>query len=205
MTNFIKVIDNTFGNKLCDDLIAYYTNNEQIGEPQEWADLDRERVSNVRCNDILLRPNSEKSIDLISRCRNGFQKLVQDYTEEVYSFTSQIDVGLSLRKIHGATRRHSDGVYCADHLGDVYERKLSVIVGLNNDFEGGEFYFPLQDFRTQVKRGQAICFPPYYTHPHEVSAPTNGYRYTINTWLIEVPPRKIYTVHKPSVHPSGDA
>jgi hypothetical protein len=76
----------------------------------------------------------------------------------------------------------------------VYERKLSVIVGLNSDFEDGEFYFPFQDFKTQVKKGQAICFPPYYTHPHEVSAPTNGYRYTINTWLIEVPPRKAVIV-----------
>ena len=205
MTNCIKVIDNAFGNILCDDLIAYYINNEQTGEPQDWADIDREQVSNVRCNDILLRHNSKESSDLIHRCQTCLQKVVMNYIEEVYTFTAHIDVGLSLRKIHGATRRHSDGVYVADDTGAVFERKLSVIVGLNNDFEGGEFYFPLQDFRTQVKRGQAICFPPYYTHPHEVSEPTNGYRYTINTWLTEVPPRNVYTIHNPSVHPSGAA
>ena len=100
-------------------------------------------------------------------------------------------------------------VYCSDKYGDVYERKLSIIVGLNSNFEGGEFYFPLQDFKTHVKKGQAICFPPYFTHPHRVQEPTEGtYRYTINTWLVEFPPRKVYVEEAkrpPSVHPSGDA
>ena len=37
-----------------------------------------------------------------------------------------------------------------------------------------------------LKKGEAIAFPPYWTHPHEVSAPENGtFRYTINTWLYE--------------------
>ena len=194
MTNFIKLIDNAFGDKLCDDLIAYYTNNEQLGELQDYSEEDLERVNNVRANDILLIPNTKERSDLITRCQTCLQKVVREYTKEVYSFTSHIDRGLSLRKIFGATRPHSDGVYCSDDSGAVFERKLSVIVGLNSDFEDGEFYFPLQDFKTQVKKGQAICFPPYYTHPHQVSAPTAGYRYTINTWLIEVPPRKAIIV-----------
>ena len=65
-------------------------------------------------------------------------------------------------------------------------RKLSVIICLNDDYDGSEFYFPAQDYKIKLKKGEAIAFPPYWTHPHEVSAPENGtFRYTINTWLYE--------------------
>ena len=63
---------------------------------------------------------------------------------------------------------------------------MSIIIALNDDYEGGEFYFPKQDFRVKLKKGDILCFPPYYTHPHMVEAPLNRtYRYTINTWLYE--------------------
>ena len=63
---------------------------------------------------------------------------------------------------------------------------MSIIICLNDDYEDGEFYFPIQDFRIKLKKGQIIAFPPYWTHQHMVSTPTNNtYRYTINTWLYE--------------------
>tara|TARA_Y100000996_G_scaffold62569_1_gene42443 strand:- start:9 stop:200 length:192 start_codon:yes stop_codon:yes gene_type:complete len=63
---------------------------------------------------------------------------------------------------------------------------MSIIIALNSDYEGGEFYFPKQDYRIKLKQGDIICFPPYYTHPHMVDPVLNRtYRYTINTWLYE--------------------
>jgi hypothetical protein len=66
-------------------------------------------------------------------------------------------------------------------------RKISVIIALNGDYEGGEFYFPSQGIdKIKLKKGQAILFPPYWTHPHGVNKPENNtFRYTINTWLLE--------------------
>jgi len=63
---------------------------------------------------------------------------------------------------------------------------MSIIIALNDDYEGGEFYFPIQDFRIKLKKGQIIVFPPYWTHYHMVDSPINEtYRYTLNTWLYE--------------------
>ena len=42
---------------------------------------------------------------------------------------------------------------------------MSVIIALNDDYEGGEFYFPKQDYKVKLKKGDIICFPPYHTHP----------------------------------------
>lgn len=188
MKNFIQIIDNAFSDKLCDDLVQFYKDNESQMTLLDYSfDKNGEGANNVRTRQILLcNLNSEES-SLIRRIQTSLQKVVAKYIETVDTFSAHIDEGLFLRKIHGATRNHTDGLYCADDNGKIFERKLSVIVGLNSDFEGGVFTFPFQDFQTTVKKGQAICFPPYYTHPHKVSEPTKGYRYTINTWLIEVP------------------
>jgi len=96
---------------------------------------------------------------------------------------------IALRKIDGPTRLHIDGpTYNMSGL-DVSEsfdqiRTLSVIIALNGDYDGGEIVFPCQNFKTKLKQGEAIVFPPYWTHPHYTEdLKNNTFRYTINTWL----------------------
>lgn len=63
---------------------------------------------------------------------------------------------------------------------------FSLVIGLNDDYDGGEFYFPNQKFKHKLKKGEIILFPPYWTHPHFTFPLLNRtYRYTINTWLLE--------------------
>ena len=96
------------------------------------------------------------------------------------------DTGYCLRRIYGKTRQHKDGVFASQsNTGRPRVRNLSIIIALNDDYEDGEFEFPNQDLKFRLKKYQAIAFPPYWTHPHSVSEPTNGVRYTINTWCTE--------------------
>ena len=115
-------------------------------------------------------------------------KVVQHITKKLVAkngyFTFSKDTGYHLRKIHGATRIHSDGIGPRAINGKEF-RNISLIMALNSNYEGGVFKFPLQNLELRLEQGDIICFPVYYTHPHEVSAPTNGVRYTINTWLLE--------------------
>ena len=93
------------------------------------------------------------------------------------------DSGYNLRKIHGATRPHIDDNF--DGYKPSYTqseiRKMSLIIAINGDYDGGEFYFSRQDVKIKLKKGQAIIFPPYWTHPHETGELLNNTcRYTIN-------------------------
>jgi len=102
-----------------------------------------------------------------------------------------------LRKIYGPTRKHIDGlneVYCNNinfiknnHVGDYKMiRNSSIIFALNDNYDGGLFFFPEQDISFKLKKGSVLIFPPYWTHPHEVSAlKNNTYRYTLNTWSVQ--------------------
>jgi hypothetical protein len=99
-------------------------------------------------------------------------------------FKGKEDSGYNLRKIFGGTRLHIDTITTGGYKE--YIRCASVIINLNDDYDGGIFNFPKQDFSIKLNKGSAIVFPPYWTHPHEVSKVGEGQsRYTINTWLQE--------------------
>jgi len=75
-----------------------------------------------------------------------------------------------------------------DH-GFTSERTLTVIINLNEDYEGGDFVFYEQNGKNEMKRikcekGTMIFFPSNFLYPHRVESITEGTRYSIVSWLI---------------------
>ena len=158
----IFLFDDAVPEELCNKLRSIIIEAE--GKQEKW-----EPGQNVRCKYITDHP---KDID------DQIYKIVQNVVQLLVDCNPAIkingDSGYQLREIYGETRLHSD------------PRCMSLIIALNDDYEGGEIYFPNQEYKIKLKRGQAIAFPPYWTHPHGVNTPLNGtLRYTINTWLLE--------------------
>jgi len=92
------------------------------------------------------------------------------------------DTGYQFCKIFGESTSRFDGVH--GFIEDTKERFLSVIICLNDDYEGGEICFPVQNRIIKMKKGDILVYPPYWTHPHYSNDLLNKtYRYTINTWL----------------------
>jgi predicted 2-oxoglutarate/Fe(II)-dependent dioxygenase YbiX len=58
-------------------------------------------------------------------------------------------------------------------------RKFASIIYLNNDYDGGEIYFPTTDFTPQITPGDLISFPGTVDYLHGVTKITSGTRYTI--------------------------
>jgi hypothetical protein len=63
-------------------------------------------------------------------------------------------------------------------------RKLTVLVFLNDDFEGGKFYIANGHERLypEQSKGSVIIFPSFM--PHGVEPITKGVRYSIVTWMV---------------------
>lgn len=69
-----------------------------------------------------------------------------------------------------------------------HHRILSVILNLNQDYEGGEFQFfnPSNNkeviVEEKLKKGDVLCFPSNFLYPHSVRPITKGHRYSIVSW-----------------------
>ena len=57
-----------------------------------------------------------------------------------------------------------------------------ILLYLNDDYEGGEFYVAEKEFKP--KKGSAIIFPSNFMYPHEAKAVTKGTRWSIVSWLM---------------------
>lgn len=65
-------------------------------------------------------------------------------------------------------------------------RDLSSVLYYNNDYEGGEIYFPEQDLLIKPQPGMFICFPAKDEFPHQVKEIKSGYRWcSTNFWCIK--------------------
>ena len=66
-------------------------------------------------------------------------------------------------------------------------RALSVIINLNDDYEGGDLVFTDQKEkeikRLKLGKGSIVFFPSNFMYPHGIQPITKGTRYSIVAWL----------------------
>jgi predicted 2-oxoglutarate/Fe(II)-dependent dioxygenase YbiX len=64
----------------------------------------------------------------------------------------------------------------------VIDRDLSLLIYLNEDFEGGSLYFNRFNYRLRPKAGMAVLFPSDNRYIHTAETVTKGTRYAIVSW-----------------------
>lgn len=62
-------------------------------------------------------------------------------------------------------------------------RSVSMVLYLNDDFEGGETEFPTVPYIQKPKKGYALMFPSNYCYPHQSNPITKGIKYSLVTWF----------------------
>lgn len=77
------------------------------------------------------------------------------------------------------------GVHTDNHSGTEYIQ-LTTVSYFNNEFDGGEIYFPEFDFIYKPKAGDGLFFPAFtkdFKYEHGVKEITKGKRYTMGLWF----------------------
>ena len=59
--------------------------------------------------------------------------------------------------------------------------KLSAVLHLNDDYEGGEFYIIDKEYKAE--KGSVILFPSNFMYPHGVKKVTKGVRWSVSIFL----------------------
>ena len=124
--------------------------------------------------------NVDEYISLVnSRCSDLISSALKHYAElfEIEQEIKDIKKYTLLRYSVGQQYyRHYDG-------GTESARSISVLIYLNDDYEGGEIEFP--NFKTKIKpkAGMMILFPSNYAYAHIAHPIVSGEKYAIVTWL----------------------
>lgn len=81
--------------------------------------------------------------------------------------------------------RHADSEnmdYEAKTWSKVIDRDISLLIYLNEDFEGGELSFYKFNYQIRPRAGAVVLFPSDHRYLHQAEQVTKGVRYAIVSW-----------------------
>lgn len=161
----IFIIENAIDYNLCDKTI-------ELIDKSVLDIIHHGPKNNVESFVVKYISNKKIEQELTNVMKKVFDTVVCNFVPS----TKKVD-RFQLRKVFGKTRRHSDGTVCEG------VRSVTIVFCLNDDFDEGIYNFPTQNVSFKPKKGSAVFFPPFWTHPHEVSKMENGkFRYIFSSW-----------------------
>lgn len=149
---------------------AYVTTSEEV-------DLEARNAKDFKFNSTGLGPRTEENsalYDMHSEIFNTVRACVDDYgrywgvgimSYEAFNFVKYEGAGTHF-KIH------------ADH-GPTYVTTVSIVVYLNDDYEGGEIWFPRFGLTHKPKTGDVVVFPSTYIYEHASQDMISGTKYSV--------------------------
>ena len=170
--------ENFFSKDECEELIEMVDKEAVLKSGFYRGTEDRDKLSDEHNTSCFLNFKRSKNSKLLDR----FWKVIKlaDLTTYHYNCKGIYNNGLSLH-------RYDVGQYYTPHSDfhwiDKYSvNKLTCVVFLNDDYEGGEFIVANKKYET--KRGSAIIFPSNFMFPHEVKEVIKGERWSVVSWLM---------------------
>lgn len=124
-----------------------------------------------------IESNSKDILDLLQL----YAKKVYDYTVATYPGPFQEFYPF---KTHIAKFVPGDGMH--EHFDSGRPNDIATLVYLNNDYVGGDIYFPEYNISFKPEPGDLLMFPDNPSFVHGVKAITEGIRYTTPRWFTRI-------------------
>ena len=185
---FIKIYDEDFKIERVASLVKYASNKLKFKDAGTIGDGDGKKINiqkNIRNTEAYSLDVNDGSLSTVHwghYVRRVISNLFHKYNKEC-STEATVIASVEILKYEkgGFYTIHSD--HCAS-----IPRTLSVIIFLNNDYEGGElnFHDPITEEIYQTIKpspGRCVIWPSNFMYPHSVSPVTKGTRYAIVSWL----------------------
>ena len=107
------------------------------------------------------------------------------YTKELYPFAEK-NIKSREATMH-LLKYEKTGHLPAHQDQGISTRVLSVLLYLNDNYEGGEIEFQHSNLSIKPDPGSILFFPSNFLYVHEVHPITNGIRYALPNWYHNVP------------------
>jgi hypothetical protein len=135
-------------------------------------------------DDIMFYPEDEGYIkEIYDDLDKSFRDIEQSYLQHFHTPTKKAE--FSKREFFYILR-YKDSDWGAHHFDDYLQdtiRRVSTAYYPNDDYDGGELYFPRLDVTIKPKADQLVIFPSSYAYDHKILPITSGTRYIIGSCL----------------------
>lgn len=122
---------------------------------------------------------------------NGINNAFKHYSTQLYPASSK-----NIKSTEGmlSILKYFKSGYLPPHQDQgVSSRVLSTVGYLNDNYDGGEIYFPYIDITVKPEAGSVIFFPSNFVYVHEVKPMISGIRYAVPQWYHSLPTPRMST------------
>jgi hypothetical protein len=127
----------------------------------------------------------EEQKNISSQLFGALDETLKHYSTQLYPFAEK---NIKSREKTMHLLRYDQSGYLPAHQDQgVSTRVLSVLLYLNDDYEGGEITFRHSNITMKPEPGSVLFFPSNFLYVHEVAPVTKGPRYALPNWYHNVP------------------
>lgn len=175
------------------DINLYFAQNN------DWERIPDNKLWDNRCINIPNLNNKEfvsKLVNINDRTEN---KIIEVLKPKSKIYTELFQFCRSFKMM--ANDPHSDSTGNLGEDNGTSQRHFSSIIYLNQDFSGGELFFPNQNINIYPKPGLLAIFPSTHEYMHGVKEIFNGVRFTmLNFWTYDIDKANSYKLLKIKGH-----
>ena len=178
ITEYIGFYENIIPDSVCDNIIDHdwemkkstYSNNDGKTKTSD---------ERVEMDEIWIL----KDMPYYEDIKKGVLKTIKKYSKQHKNFSCIHHTDFRINK-------YSEGGFMSEHVDNIHHShgqqygypQVSVLLYLNDDYAGGEFFVAEEMFMPE--KGSSIIFPSNFMYPHEAKAVTKGTRWSIVSWLM---------------------
>jgi len=184
----IRVYNNGISSELCDSIIDTLESNLTNSTTQfRWSGAmvteadavlsDARNCVDFKLNSTAFGPRNPQNEVFYDMHESAFQA-IKPCADEYGSYWG---VGIGYYEAFNFVKYDGPGTHFrihADH-GPAYVSTISIVAYLNDDYEGGEIYFPRFDLTIKPKKGDIVIFPSTYVYEHASQDMISGTKYAI--------------------------
>jgi len=165
--------------------IKGFMDPQEAGLVAEYAKKHSELFSNYGNNEQEFTVHTYHEIQGLD---SDLLDMIQETALMVYSFVlnnynSKFDHFIN-EKTHIAKFVEGKGMH--EHFDVSRPNDIATLVYLNNDYDGGDIYFPKYEMSFKPEPGDLLCFPDNPSFVHGVKPITKGTRFTLPRWFTRI-------------------
>ena len=183
----INIYNKAIPEKICDDSIR--TLEENLGEefsfnwqPAIVTESNEPLLEARFCVDFKV---GHKNLGERNINNSVFYDMHESVFRSIYpcalDYGSYWGVGINYFEVFNFVKYESPGHHFnihADH-GPAYVTTVSIVAYLNDDYEGGELYFPRFDLTIKPNKGDVVLFPSTFIYEHSSELMVSGTKYSV--------------------------
>ena len=184
VTDYIMEIPSGMSHDECNTIETYYRNTA-TWDDSYFANAKRKLTNTESKEKVVMKDQwIYKGGKYYDQLKEGFNHAGREYTK----IHNKINIlGMSPFRINW----YKKGGFMVNHIDNIHHSHgqqwgyphITILLFLNDEYEGGELSLCDGEYEMKGKRGSFIVFPSNFMYPHEVKKVTEGERFTVMVWI----------------------